>query len=100
MFPSDTLVCSRRGARLSQWVVGDREERNPLIPVLESVIELDGRSERRGNGIHHDYTNFGVKILLLSVDPLLLIVDILLLIVDVLLRITYPLLLIIDPLLQ
>ena len=100
MFPSDTLVCSHRGARLSQWVVGDREGRSLLIPVLESVLGLDGRSETRGNEIHHDYANFGVNILLLSVDPLLLIVNALLLIVDVLLRIINPLLFIVDPLCQ
>ena len=38
-----------------------------MIPVLGS----DGRSERRGNEIHHDCTNFFVDILLLIVDSLL-----------------------------
>ena len=81
MFPSDAPACSHRGIRRFQWDVGDREGRDPLIPVLE----LDGRSERRGNEIHHDYTDFVVNILLLGVDPLLLIVNALLLIVDPLL---------------
>ena len=50
------------------------------------MLELDGRSESRGNEIHHDSTDFVVNILLLIVDSLLLLVN--------------PLLLLIDPLLQ
>ena len=50
------------------------------------MLELDGRSERRGNEIHHDSADFVVNILLLIVDSLLLLVN--------------PLLLLIDPLLQ
>jgi hypothetical protein len=48
-----------------------KEGRDPQTPVLE----LEGRSERRGNEIYHEYTSFVVNILLLGVDPLLLIVD-------------------------
>ena len=57
------------------------------------MLELDGRSERRGNEIHHDSADFVVNILLLIIDSLLLLIDPLLLLVN-------PLLLLVNPLLQ